>query len=402
MLAGRRLVFIPEVRPARGAWLIQRYELTGDAPYRLETLERSKDTEVPDQQAVYLSGERDALTPLHPLVLFDLDAVEFQFLNACRGQARVEYLCYTTGKTSERADLGAERRELLARVLRMPVTPSDEAACAKKSRADDPMPAEALSTKSRQLGEFELLSELGRGGMGVVYRAWQPSLGRQVALKKLLPSADLHRAEERFRREIRALGRVDHPNLVKVFTSGADGDNWYFAMELVEGAPLSDVCATLHAHSPNASTVNLPAWQKCVSSACAKVRAEEKPLSERVSQPELQLPSPEGIHDDNQRVLVGTERDYVTQIVVLMHQVAAAAHALHEAGIIHRDIKPGNIQLSRDGTRATLMDLGLAQMADEIDGRLTRTRQFVGTLRYAPPEQVNAALDDFLARTDRG
>src|SRR5437870_3821849 len=71
-----------------------------------------------------------------------------------------------------------------------------------------------------------------------------------------------------------------------------------------------------------------------------------------------------------------------------MRQSAAAAHALHEAGIIHRDIKPGNILLTRDGAQATLMDLGLAQIADEVDGRLTRTRQFVGTLRYASPEQV--------------
>jgi hypothetical protein len=79
-----------------------------------------------------------------------------------------------------------------------------------------------------------------------------------------------------------------------------------------------------------------------------------------------------------------------------MAQVAAAAHALHEAGVIHRDIKPGNVMVTADGAQAVLMDLGLAQLADSEEGRLTRTRQFVGTLRYASPEQVLA-----VARLDR-
>ena len=73
-----------------------------------------------------------------------------------------------------------------------------------------------------------------------------------------------------------------------------------------------------------------------------------------------------------------------------MRQVALAAHALHEAGVVHRDIKPGNIMVTPDGSQAVLMDLGLAQLADDVEGRLTRTRQFVGTLRYASPEQVLA------------
>jgi hypothetical protein len=83
-------------------------------------------------------------------------------------------------------------------------------------------------------------------------------------------------------------------------------------------------------------------------------------------------------------------RSYVQHVVELVQQVAEAAHALHEAGVVHRDIKPGNIMVSADGGQAVLMDLGLAQLADEAEGRLTRTRQFVGTLRYASPQQVLA------------
>jgi hypothetical protein len=83
-------------------------------------------------------------------------------------------------------------------------------------------------------------------------------------------------------------------------------------------------------------------------------------------------------------------RSYVRQVVRLVRQVAKAAHALHEAGVVHRDVKPGNILVTADGNQAVLMDLGLAQLADEVEGRVTRTRQFVGTLRYASPEQVLA------------
>jgi hypothetical protein len=130
----------------------------------------------------------------------------------------------------------------------------------------------------RLLGEFELLSELGRGGMGVVYRAWQPSLGRQVALKCLSRAGD-PKAEARFRREIRALGHVEHPHLVKVFTSGADGDQWFYVMELVEGATLAAVCDRLSARS-SARDVNADTWQAVFDTACAEARRAEKPLSD--------------------------------------------------------------------------------------------------------------------------
>ena len=94
------------------------------------------------------------------------------------------------------------------------------------------------------MGEFELQSELGHGNMGTVYRAWQPSLGRQVALKVVARSDE--KAVARFRREVRALGKVDHPNLVKIFTSQFDTEPCYFTMELVEGASLANVSDTLH------------------------------------------------------------------------------------------------------------------------------------------------------------
>src|SRR5207249_4434189 len=120
------------------------------------------------------------------------------------------------------------------------------------------MPSDSASP--RRLGEFEVLSKLGQGGMGTVYRAWQASLGRQIALKAL-GQVGGRSAAQRFAREIRALGRVEHPNLVKIFTSGSDGERWYYAMELVEGATLSAVCERLQQGSRKAGELDWPTWQ---------------------------------------------------------------------------------------------------------------------------------------------
>ncbi|HEV3384936.1 MAG TPA: protein kinase, partial [Gemmata sp.] len=270
----------------------------------------------------------------------------------------------------------------------------------------------------RSLGEFELLSELGRGGMGVVYRARQPSLGRQVALKKLQKTGDA-KIESRFAREIRALGRVEHPHLVKIFTSGSEGDQWYYAMELLEGVPLSVVCDQVRTSVASVTALDLPTWQGKVLEACEAGLRAEKPLSDRWRSRNMDSVHA-GIESSENAPSAGAKpareplspvvsslaperlpggRNYVEQIAELVRQTAEAAHALHEAGIIHRDIKPGNIMVSADGAQAVLIDPGLAKLADEVDGRLTRTRQFVGTLRYASPEQV-LAVGGLDRRTD--
>jgi formylglycine-generating enzyme required for sulfatase activity/serine/threonine protein kinase len=221
--------------------------------------------------------------------------------------------------------------------------------------------------------------------MGVVYRAWQPSLGRQVAVKRLFQTGD-PRAEGRFNREIRALARVEHPHLVKIFTSGSEGEFWFYAMELVEGATLAGVHERLGKASPRPETVDFLTWQQTVSSVCAEARRAEKPLSDPPPgiAPVTDAPGSPGTAGPMPHF------GYARQVAELGRQVAEAAHALHEAGILHRDIKPGNILVNAEGTQAMLMDLGLAQIADEVQGKLTRTRQFVGTLRYASPEQVLA------------
>jgi serine/threonine protein kinase len=113
--------------------------------------------------------------------------------------------------------------------------------------------------------------------MGVVYRAWQPSLGRQVAVKALYRTGD-PKAEARFAREIRALGHVEHPHLVKIFTSGSDGEKWFYAMELVEGVPLASVFERLQGSQSRPETVDLQAWQQAVSTVCAEAPAARRRL----------------------------------------------------------------------------------------------------------------------------
>src|SRR5205814_488837 len=118
---------------------------------------------------------------------------------------------------------------------------------------------------------------------------------------------------------------------------------------------------------------------------CEETRRAEKPLSDAPVDGSA-LPAPADRPSPGP-----ARRDYVRHIVTLIEQIAGAAHALHEHGIIHRDIKPGNAMVNDAGDKVVLMDLGLAQLVDDSEGRLTRTRQFVGTLRYASPEQVLAA-----------
>ena len=387
LLAGRRLLYIGEVKQTAGRWQVQRDELIGESARRIESLQtpHAEASRLPFAERVYLSGGL-SLEALHPLLLYDAETDEVFFLNARWGRQRTEYLCYATGRTIDRADHGGEQRELLARVLGMEVGEDQASEWSARSHAEETPEAIPERLARRTLGEFELLSELGRGGMGVVYRAWQPSLGRQVALKKMMHGGDA-KAESRFAREIRALGRVEHPNLVKVFTSASEGEDWFYAMELIEGTPLSAVCDRLQGRTT--TEVDLKTWQEALRTACQESRQTEKLLAgtppDRLAAPACVVEGPSTAPG-----LPLSGRGYVEWVAILMRQVAEAAHALHEAGVIHRDVKPGNVMVSPDGSRVVLMDLGLAQLADETEGKLTRTRQFVGTLRYASPEQVLA------------
>ena len=419
VLAAKRLVYVSDVRQSAGVWLVQQLELTGANARRLPSLELARDDvpRIPDGERVYLQQNgkaHESLLPLYPLILYEPEGEEVLLLNGRQGRDKADWLCYTSGRElRDQAGLHHQHHALLARLLGIDVTPRQIEAWSEQSRAGD-LPADAAAPNQRMLGEFELISELGRGGMGVVYRARQPSLGRQVALKRLLSTGD--KSEQRFAREIRALGRVDHPHLVKIYASGSDGDQWFYAMELIEGTPLASVCEQLQSSGASAEQLNLDTWHNAVSTAAVEARGRERPMSSAASATTASATvasttlAAQGAETTNEPIapagprnapdrLLRRNQSYVAEVVELLRQSADAVHALHEAKVVHRDIKPGNIMLWADGRQAVVMDLGLAQLLDEDDLRLTRTRQFVGTLRYASPEQV-LAVDRIDRRSD--
>ena len=405
VLAGRRLIYVGEVRrQSSGDWLVERYELIGESARRIESLQvaEGEEARAARPERVYHRAGRiraarraAALLGLSPLVHFQPESEQVFFLNARRGKRQAEYLCYHDGeqlrarpgdRAARAAGAGPARWTSTSRTSRRGRPGRRPRSPRRRARPSPSRPSGRSASSSCS-------SRLGQGGMGVVYRAWQPSLGRQVALKCMLRSGD-PKAEARFAREIRALGRVEHPNLVKVFTSGSEADQWFFAMELVEGADLAKVCEQLSGRK--ATEVDDTTWREALTSACAAARSSEVPLSDSEQAAERLArarTATEELGDEGSETVTPAVRGpgYVAEVVEIVRQVAEAAHALHEAGVVHRDIKPGNIMVARDGKTPVLMDLGLAQLADEAEGRLTRTRQFVGTLRYASPEQVLAA-----------
>ena len=226
-------------------------------------------------------------------------------------------------------------------------------------------PTQTVDGFPEALGDFDLLERLGAGGMGVVYRARQRSLGREVALKLLRPEAlYFERARERFRRETAAVAALRHPGIVPVHAAGEAQGVPYFAMELVDGATLAELLARLRGRAPR-------------SLAGADLDAALGPPAASPRPPLFDL-------------------DWGDACAELARQVAEALEHAHARGILHRDVKPSNVALTRDG-RAQLFDFGLAL---GVEGeRLTQSGGQLGTLHYMSPEQVRGeeVLD---ARTD--
>jgi serine/threonine protein kinase/formylglycine-generating enzyme required for sulfatase activity len=184
------------------------------------------------------------------------------------------------------------------------------------------------------LGPYVLLDLLGEGGMGRVYKAQHQRLGRLCAIKVIRRERLTHPAvEERFRKEIEALGRMQHPNVVQVFNADQSGDVIYYEMEWIDG---TDLTKLVRQKGP------LPVAQAC---------------------------------------------DYI-------RQAALGLQHAHELGLVHRDIKPSNILVSRDGRQVKLVDLGLARILDdksittEEGKRITREGVVLGTPDFLAPEQA--------------
>ena len=352
---------------------------------------------------------------LGPMMRFRESEVadEVLLLNRDRGGRQVEYLSYTTGRTERDAEMAGSMAEILSAVSDRKITEEDVRNFEKHSRSESES-VEGLVGDSRlganratMLGDYELLAELGRGGMGVVYLARQQSLGRVVALKTLpgdLSSND--RALARFRREMRVLGNCEHPNIVKLLDSGtlADGQ-MYYTMEYVPGADLEQVWRELSKSASEREVTALPGstfsaaleqasqgkredvttrYTRTMNPVPRRAEDEEEPL-DLPPLPLPDLPATNGAIQEN--------ADYVERVVGLVRDAARALHTVHEQGVIHRDVSPGNLMLTPDGTRIVLMDFGLAKGGGESQS-VSIGAGFMGKLRYAAPEQLASAVLD--------
>jgi serine/threonine-protein kinase len=216
--------------------------------------------------------------------------------------------------------------------------PSDPASAQEEQERDELL--------GKTLGHFRVDARLGRGGMGAVYRAWDASLEREVALKVLLAASDS--ARERFLREARVQAKLKHPNVVPIHFVGQQGDVSFLVMDVIEGESLSDVLA---------------------------------------------------------RTGVLTE----ARALDVADAIASALAAGSDAGLVHRDVKPSNILIDKSG-RILLADFGLAKTvtldgvisapttdAPEKSGTLTRAGAILGTPAYLAPEQARGDTVDFRA-----
>jgi serine/threonine protein kinase/WD40 repeat protein/uncharacterized protein HemY len=229
--------------------------------------------------------------------------------------------------------------------------------------ADDacPAPPEAIA-------DFRILRELGRGGMGIVYEAEERALGRRVALKVLPFAAALDpRSLARFRQESLAAAQLDHPHIVRVYGVGSDRGVHYYAMQYIDGQSLAQIIAAMR------SRETTPAGAALVAETVAGSAAD-----------------------------LSTERTtnrpaYCRAVARLGAQVALALDYAHGQGILHRDIKPGNLLLDDRGN-VWVTDFGLARVENEAN--LTLTGDVLGTLRYMSPEQAHARRGLVDQRTD--
>ena len=255
---------------------------------------------------------------------------------------------------------------------------------------------------NRSLGDFKIHRELGRGGMGVVYEAEQISLGRKVALK-VLPFAGMVRgnALQRFQNEARAAATLDHPNIVSVYSVGEERGVHYYAMQLVRGQSLAEVIAQLTAIQDGGRARTGGSLSEAMSAVKGQAPASAtEPTEELPSQnAEQSIQSTRGDASAVARTIrsSGDDRDFYRSIAVLAVQAADALQHAHDSGVIHRDIKPGNLMLDAEGN-VYVADFGLARL--EADAGVTMTGDVVGTLRYMSPEQALAKRAVVDHRTD--
>ena len=204
--------------------------------------------------------------------------------------------------------------------------------------------APSQGTELRTFSRYQIVKELGRGGMGVVYQAYDPNLKRPVALKIINSDDASEKARGRFEREASLMAKLNHPNIVKIFDFGVEAGRYFFAMELIDGSSLDKL---------------------------------------------MQGKQKQGMQGNQE----------LAALVRILTQVAQAVHYAHEQGVIHRDLKPANIMLTDRG-ESKVMDFGLAKESEGTGDRLSKTQEILGTPEYMSPEQADGKVRKTDARSD--
>ena len=242
-----------------------------------------------------------------------------------------------------------------------------------------------------QLGDFRILREIGRGGMGVVYEAEQASLGRRVALKVLPFAAVLDpRQLQRFKNEALAAACLIHQNIVPVYSVGCERGVHYYAMQYVEGESLAQVVRDLR---------RAEGLDDRASAHPSPENAEARPAAESRAVAETATKACDGTGRATPSFAARPTKnpEYFRRIARLGIQAAEALDHAHQHGILHRDIKPANLILDTTDN-LWITDFGLARF--ESEASITITGDLVGTLRYMSPEQAQAKRVIVDHRTD--
>jgi WD40 repeat protein/serine/threonine protein kinase len=272
------------------------------------------------------------------------------------------------------------------------------------------------------LGDFRILREIGRGGMGVVYEAEQISLGRRVALKILPFVAALDPKQlQRFKNEAQAAAHLQHQHIVPVYYVGCERGVHFYAMQYIEGQTLAAVIRQLRQSAGLETARRVPSMDAASALASELISGRWAPakrrdgevvgscVGEEVTDPCQPIPlapyystTPQAVDVTPPLAALSTERStkspaFFRTIAYLAVQAAEALEYAHQLGIIHRDIKPANLLVDAGG-RLWITDFGLAHCQSQPG--LTMTGDVLGTLRYMSPEQALAKRVAIDARTD--
>jgi len=317
-------------------------------------------------------------------------------------------------------ELASEIREVFPALVMMERVVPAASDLNPSRQSHDSLPEAPL----QQIGDYRILRELGRGGMGVVYEAEQESLGRRVALK-VLPREMVSspHSMQRFQREARAAARMHHTNIVPVFEVGRESDIAFYAMQLIQGQGLDLVIDDLKRlrkeHSSQPEESREPAASQLDRSIAASLvqgsfQQEDLAAEARAGSRGSAAPSPAmsgekpelvltetidhragstaraTLPGDSQISTAETNRGRFHRSVAQIGKQAADALAYaHARGIIHRDIKPSNLILDVSGV-VWITDFGLAKTGDE---GMTHTGDILGTMRYMSPERFSGKCD---------